>query len=98
MIKIEDLVYKINKYMHNFQQYKTVRSFEKKIFFTGKVTLDNSDKGQRDLLNDFKDFNKRPKPKNIEKKKLERDGVKSLNALYEVREMFHHVFRIGIFP
>ena len=41
--------------------------------------LDNADKDQSDLLNDFIDF--KTKQKDIEKK-LKRDTIESINALY----------------
>ena len=41
----------------SFQQYETKRSIAK-IIFAGKITLDNADKDQSDLLNDFTDFKK----------------------------------------
>ena len=37
--------------MYNTQQYETVKSWRN--IFAGKITLDNADKYQSDLLNDF---------------------------------------------
>ena len=42
IVKIEDLVYKTDKYVHNFQQYEIIRSFSKSIF-ARKISLDDSD-------------------------------------------------------
>ena len=39
----------------------------------GKIILDNVDKDQRDLLNNFIDFKKRAKPRNREKKKKQKE-------------------------
>ena len=41
IVKREDLVYQTNAYVHNFQQYETLRSF----IFAGKITFpqDESD-------------------------------------------------------
>ena len=69
IVKIEDLVYKTDKYVHNFQQYEIIRSFSKSIF-ARKISLDDSDKTQIDLLNEFVDLKKRAKLKDIEKRKL----------------------------
>ena len=63
IVKIAD------KYVHNFQQYEIIRSFSKSIF-ARKISLDDSDKTQIDLLNEFVDLKKRAKPKDIEKRKL----------------------------
>ena len=67
ILKREDLVYQRDKYVYNFQQFETIRSFAKTIF-ASKITLDNADKDQSDLLNDFVDFKKETKPRNTEKK------------------------------
>ena len=74
MIKRVNLVYEIDKYLFNFQQYEIIKSFAKN-FFAGKITLDNFVKDQRDLLNDFKDFDKGTRPKKYGEKKLRRDTV-----------------------
>ena len=43
-------------------------------------------------------FNKRTKPRDMEKKKLKRDTIENLNALYESREMVLSAFKSGRFP
>ena len=78
MVKTEDLIYKTDKYVYNFRQYKTKRSFSKNNF-AGKTTSDNVDKDQNDLLSDFIDFKKGKKLRDIEKKKLERDLSDKIN-------------------
>ena len=78
MVKTEDLVYKTDKYVYNFRQYKTERSFSKNNF-AGKTTSDNVDKDQNDLLSDFIDFKKGKTFRDIEKKKLERDLSDKIN-------------------
>ena len=40
-----------------------------KNFIAGKITLDNVDKDQSDLLNDFIDLKKRTNPRDRERKK-----------------------------
>ena len=62
MVKTEDLVYKTDKYVYNFPQYKTKSSFSKNNF-AGKTTSDNVQK------NYFIDFKKGNKFRDIEKKK-----------------------------
>ena len=69
---------------------------QKKIF-AGKNTLDNTDKYQRGLLNDFLDFSERTKPRDREKK-LKRDTIESLNALYKCREVVLNAFKSEMFP
>ena len=43
------LIYKTKKYLYNFQHFETIRSFANKIF-AGKITLDDLNKDQIDLL------------------------------------------------
>ena len=38
-----DLIHKTNKYVYNFQQFETIRSFAKNIF-ANFIILDNADK------------------------------------------------------
>ena len=79
MIKRVNLVYKIDKYLFNFQQYETIKSFAKNLLL---VKLLQIIKDQFDLLNDFKDFDKGTRPKKYGEKKLRRDTVE-IQALYE---------------
>ena len=60
IVKGEHVVYETNKYVDNFQQYETIRSFSKNIF-AHIINLDNADKDQSDLLNDCIDFNESEK-------------------------------------
>ena len=89
--KRKDSVYETNKYVYNFQQYEIIRSIAENIF-TGKITLDNVDKDQSVLLNDFIDFNERTNQK-IYRKKLKRDIIESLKVLYEGRETVLNAFK-----
>ena len=67
MIKRVNLVYEIDKYLFNFQQYEIIKSFAKNLF-AGKITLDNFVKDQRDLLMILKILIKEQDQKNMEKK------------------------------
>ena len=67
---------KLQKYQHyhkvklinmNILQVKKYYLLIRAEFFAGKITLDNADKDQGDSLNDFVDFNKRAKPRDVEK-------------------------------
>ena len=58
------------EYVYNFKQFEEIKYFVKSIF-AGEITLDNADEDQSDLLNDFVDFNKRTKPRDRMKKKLQ---------------------------
>ena len=58
----KDLIYETNKYVFNFQQFKTIKSFGESIF-SCKITLDETDKKQGNLLNNIIYFNSRTKPR-----------------------------------
>ena len=51
-IKQTDLIYKANKYKYDFQQYETIRSFGESIY-TGKINIDEAEKDQINLLDNF---------------------------------------------
>ena len=60
--------------------------------------MDNVAKDNGDSLRDFTDFNRRTKPREIDKKMLKISTIKSLNALYEGREIVLTLFESAIFP
>ena len=47
-----------SKYVHNFQQFETIRSFAKNIL-GGKITLNNTDEDQSNLLDKVMTFKKK---------------------------------------
>ena len=54
-----------------------------KNFIAGKITLDNVEKDQSDLLNDFIDLKKRTNPRDRERKKVKKDTIEGIKAFYE---------------
>ena len=64
-MKRGDLVYKTDKYVYNFQQYEKIRSLKS----AGEIIVVNADGDQSNLLNEFSDFKKETKPRDIEKKR-----------------------------
>ena len=65
--------------------------------FGGKTTLYNADKDQSILLIEIVECKKNINRKVLKKKQQERDTLKNVNALYEVREMAFNFFKNGIF-
>ena len=51
-INRKDLIYETSKYVLNFKQFKTIRSFSDSIF-NGKTIQDENDKKQNNLSNSF---------------------------------------------
>ena len=57
----EDLIFETNKYMYNFQQFVTIRSFARNIYGR-KVKENNADEDQNNLLFEVAGFKKNTKP------------------------------------
>ena len=64
----EDLIFKINKHIYNFQQFEAIKPFAKNVL-GGKTTLNNADEYQSNLLVETMNLKKNTKPKTTEKKK-----------------------------
>ena len=52
----EKLVYKTDKHSYDFRKFNTIRTFGKDIY-NGKITLEEADESQSDLLDEIKTFN-----------------------------------------
>ena len=58
------LVYKTDSNTFDFRKFNTVRTFGKDIYiYNGKITLEEVDESQSDLLNETKTFNEKTRPK-----------------------------------
>ena len=89
-------IYRAIKYKYDFQQYETIRSFDKSIY-TGKNTIDEGEEDQNNLLENKVEFNNTFRPKS-NKVKVKRNIFDRVNALYEGRELTLNAFKSGIFP
>ena len=67
----EKLVYKASGNMYDFRKFQTIRTFGEDIY-TGKITLEEADKNQSDLINEIENFNNKTRPKNYKKKTRKR--------------------------
>ena len=81
-IKRKDLNDKTNKYLYEFQQFETRRSFGDSIC-TGKINIDEAEMDQTNLLEKMAKFNNKSKPKTKEGKDKKQSNFDSVNALYE---------------
>ena len=59
--------YKTNKYIYNFQQSDTIKSFDDSIY-TGNINVDETEKDQNNLLDNIAEFNNRSRRKTKEGK------------------------------
>lgn len=62
MATTENLIYKTNTWVYNFQQFETGRQFGDSIY-EGKIILSDVHKSKSNWLNKFIQFNKGAKPK-----------------------------------
>ena len=83
--------------MNDFQQFETIRSFGDSIYI-GKISIDEADMDQTNLLVNIVDFNNKSRPRSREDKDKKRNIINSVNALYEGRELTLNAFRSRIFP
>ena len=68
----ENLVYKASGNAYDFRTFQTIKTFGKDIY-EGKITLEEADKDQSDLLSEIKEFNDKARPKNYLKKTRKRN-------------------------
>ena len=94
--KRKDLRYETKKYIYNFQQCDIIRSFSDNIY-TGKISIDEAEMDQTNLLWNIVENNNRSKPRTKEGKDKKQNTFDSVNALYGVRELTLITFRSGIF-
>ena len=64
----ENLIYKTNKHTYDFRKFNTIRTFGEDIY-DGKITLEEADESQSDLLGEIKKFNDKTRPQALKKKK-----------------------------
>ena len=67
-IKRKELRYKTNRYTHDFQHFETARSFADNSY-TGKITTDEAEMDQSNLLENIVKFNNKSRPRLKEDKK-----------------------------
>ena len=57
-----DLIYRGNKYKYDFEQYDMIISFGESIY-TDKITIDEAEEDQRNLLENMVEFNNKSRQK-----------------------------------
>ena len=63
----EKLIYETNEYTYSFKNFQTTKTFGRDIY-EGKITAEEADKDQTDLLVEIMNFRKNTKPRSQEKK------------------------------
>ena len=96
-IKWKDLKYETRKYIYDFEQYKTIRSFGDSIY-TRKANIVEAEADQNNPLKNIVEFTEKSRPRSKEGKDKKRDIYESAYALYEGRELALNKFKSRIFP
>ena len=91
------MIYKSSKYINDFRKFWTIRSFRDSVF-NGKITINEADKKQSNVLDVILNFNDKVRPRSKADKKKNINTYESANAFYEVRGLTLNVFKSGIFP
>ena len=68
MVNKKKIIFWNKKHIYNFQRFETIKSFAKNVFNV-KITLNNADEDQSNLLVEIDEFNKSKKPRDFKKKK-----------------------------
>ena len=82
----EKLVYRASEYTHNFRNFRTVRTFGRGIY-EGKITLEEANIDQDNLLRDIRNFNNKTRPENDRKIQEKKIVLKKLYKFCEAREI-----------
>ena len=96
-IKWKDLKYETRKYIYDFEQYETIRSFGDSIY-TRKANIVEAEADQNNPLKNIVEFTEKSRPRSKEGKDRKRDIYESAYALYEGRELALNKFKSRIFP
>ena len=64
----EKLVYRASEYTYNFRNFRTIKAFGRDLY-EGKITLEEANEDQDNLLRDIRNFNYKTRPQNDKKKK-----------------------------
>ena len=66
-MQTEKLIYKTNEYTHSFKNFEIIKTFGRDIY-EGKITIEEANEYQTDLLAEIMNFRKNMKPRSQEKK------------------------------
>ena len=88
---------KRKKYTYGFQQFEKIRFFVDNIY-TCKINVDAAEMDQNNLLKNMLEFNDKSRPKTKEDKSKKRNTYKSVNVLYQGRELTLNAVQSGISP
>ena len=91
------MIYYSSKKPFDFRMFKTIRSFGDDIY-SSKITINEADQEQSDLVEYILNFNNKTRPKNKDDKKKQKNILNSTQNLYYSRELVINAFKSGLFP
>ena len=92
----EKLIYETNEYTYDFKNFQTIKTFGRDIY-EGKITPEEANKYQTDLLAEITDFRINLKPRSQEKKQEKEIVLESLYNFFESRGKILDTFESKIF-
>ena len=90
-IDSEKLIYKTNGYTYGFKNFQAIKTFDRDTH-EGKITIEEADEYQKDLLVEIMSFRKKYKTKESLKETRERNCSKKLYNFWEGREKIIDAF------
>ena len=90
------MIYYSSKEPFDFRMFKTIRSFGDDIY-SSKITINEADQEQSDLVEYILNFNNKTRPKNKDDKKKQKNILNSTQNLYYGREVVVNAFKNGLF-
>ena len=92
------MIYYSSKEPFDFRMFKTIRSFGDDIY-SSKITINEADQEQSDLVEYILNFNNKTRPKNKDDKKNKKKNIRNgAKNLYHGRELLINAFKSGLFP
>ena len=92
----EKLVYRASEYTYSFKNFQTIRTFGRDIY-ERKITLEEANIDQDNLLRDIRNFNNKTRPQNDNKIQEKKIVFKNLYKFFEPREILLDRFDSKIF-
>ena len=96
IIDREKLIYRANEYTYNFRNFWTVRTLGRDIY-EGKITFEETNIDQDNLLRDIWNFINRTRPQNDSKIQEKKIVLENLYKLFEGREIVIDGFESKMF-
>ena len=92
----EKLIYETNRYAYSFEDFQTIKTFGRYIY-EGKITIEEANEYETDLLTEFMNFRKNTEPRNQEKKQEKEIALENFYNFLEGREKIIDAFESKIF-